>query len=312
MVGNHDWILRNPDSRLDEVRYMVKSSLGLLNRDFVWDIKEISKTATELLDLSKEHRVYFQHGDSYDPYNYHPFLGRDASSVGDAIVIELVTGFPVKVRRELAKQYSDYKMSKVLDNALQEIDNIRPATQVPVYIRHIMDEYAPDKYERVIRKIFTTCINNLVKSDIVKQVSKYDKWLKFKISFLGFVSKYLPISALRMIANLSSLIPDDYIKAASKEIGLMHNSYDYVVYGHTHQSSVPIGIGMKENNPKVYINSSTWRPVHSEITEGELDKGIPYLSYQTIGWVTFYNDDERRGRRYEVWTGDMEISHDPI
>ena len=132
MVGNHDWILRNPDSRLDEVRYMVKSSLGLLNRDFVWDIKEISKTATELLDLSKEHRVYFQHGDSYDPYNYHPFLGRDASSVGDAIVIELVTGFPVKVRRELAKQYSDYKMSKVLDNALQEIDNIRPATQVPV------------------------------------------------------------------------------------------------------------------------------------------------------------------------------------
>lgn len=80
MMGNHDWII----NRYSSARRVVREALGLSGDDpFQW---------TPL--VRSDHRVVMRHGDRYDPINYMRDKGRDASSLGDAVVIELLNRFP--------------------------------------------------------------------------------------------------------------------------------------------------------------------------------------------------------------------------
>ena len=62
----------------------------MLMRPFPCD----SERSADILRILTEHRVWARHGDIYDSFNYQDNQGRRASSLGDAIVIELVKRFP--------------------------------------------------------------------------------------------------------------------------------------------------------------------------------------------------------------------------
>jgi hypothetical protein len=71
--------------------------------------------------------VFARHGDIFDPSNYEH--SRDASSLGDAIVVELLDKFGVVVRDRLGA-----RLPAACDAGLKEIDNVRPLSIIPIWI----------------------------------------------------------------------------------------------------------------------------------------------------------------------------------
>ena len=105
--------------------------MGLANRPdqpFPHDFTE----SDELLQAMRRHRVAARHGDLFDPFNFEG--DRCASSLGDAVVIELVSRFAAEVETQLA---DELPATTVL--GLREIDNIRPVLLVPVWIDGLLE-----------------------------------------------------------------------------------------------------------------------------------------------------------------------------
>ena len=118
MVGNHDWFYHLPSPKMAPLRQKIISQMGLANRadePFPHDFTE----SDELVQVMRRHRVAARHGDLYDRFNFEG--DRAASSLGDAVVIELENRFSAEVQTQLA---NELPASTII--GLREIDNIRP------------------------------------------------------------------------------------------------------------------------------------------------------------------------------------------
>ena len=90
----------------------------------------------ELLLTLRRHKVAARHGDVYDPLNFEG--DRDSSSLGDAIVIELVNRFASEVEQSLGADLPD---ATVLE--LRQIDHIRPLLLVPIWLEGLLERTCP-------------------------------------------------------------------------------------------------------------------------------------------------------------------------
>ncbi|HVM71974.1 MAG TPA: hypothetical protein VMT91_09455, partial [Anaerolineales bacterium] len=93
MVGNHDWYYHLPGEDFEAIRQKIVEALGLSNPPgpFPHELSE----SKDLKDLLASYGVYAQHGDLYDAFNYSRENGRNASSLGDAIAVEIINRFPM-------------------------------------------------------------------------------------------------------------------------------------------------------------------------------------------------------------------------
>ena len=69
---------------------------------------------------------------------------------------------------------------------------------------------------------------------------------------------------------------------------------------------MPLNTGMKDGKPfeQMYFNSGTWHPLH-EITIYKPSEQT-FIEHKVLTFLTFYKDDERKGRKYETWTGTLD------
>ena len=302
IVGNHDWFLYVKNKKYNKLRKTVIDAFGLNQKSFYWQIEHNPIILRKCID----HNVYIRHGDKYDEYNYHEFLGRGASSIGDAIAVELVTGFPNLAISSIYKKYPNDKIPQNLIDALEELDNIRPSIMVPVFINNIISTITPKKYKDILKCSFHQCIKNIERSKIFEDVFENNPMLCLKLKLIQFASKYAPTTLIRFVSKLSSVPKDSYQLAAANERYIRNNKCKYVVYGHTHFPEIK-GIGMFDNEPMLYFNSSTWRTIHEEIDIGKSHKNkLPYFTYDAMTWINFYKDGERCGKQYEIWNGKRE------
>lgn len=89
IVGNHDWLI----NRYPETRTQIAEFLGMNNPEQY----ERNPFLTE--GFWEDYRTFARHGDIYDPFNFEG--NRDASSLGDAIVIDLINRFPKAVENDI-------------------------------------------------------------------------------------------------------------------------------------------------------------------------------------------------------------------
>ncbi len=75
------------------------------------------------------YKVYAQHGDIYDPFNYCQEKGRDASTLGDAFAVEIINRFPLAVEQQIIEDLPP----EILES-LHELVNVRPALATPLWI----------------------------------------------------------------------------------------------------------------------------------------------------------------------------------
>lgn len=309
MVGNHDWFYHLPGPGYDQIRQGVIDAVGLANaasNPFPHDPAE----SVALEKIMAAHQVFARHGDIYDPDNYEKEHGRDSSSLGDAVVVELLNRFPSEVRQRMG----DVLPKSCLDG-LNELDNVRPMLVIPLWINGLLNRTCEDPaHIQAVKDIWDDLADNFLKLKFVRArdealnlwdgVDKLEWALKF--------SKGLSLNAItQLVTWLREKIGGTevtYHKTAFEEPAFMNNAARFFVQGHTHvHEIVPLDSATVNGKrlDQMYLNCGTWRPIH------ELARFNPkeqeFMGYHEMTFFAFYKDDERKGRPFEAWSGTLGV-----
>lgn len=307
VVGNHDWPLHLPGAAYDRIRRQVAVHMGLATAPELpfphepWE-------SNELLQALRRHKVFARHGDVFDPINFEGI--RDASSLGDVIVVELVNRFGVEVERRLS-----HELPVVTAVGLRELDNIRPLVLIPVWIDGLLERTVPSsELRRRVKQIWDDLADEFLALPFVRE---RDSWrprdlvdgLQRAIKF----SRRMPInwasSVAQWLCGMRGADTASFSVHALGEPEFRNRRAKYIVYGHTHtREEVPLDCSYAEGYVlnQVYFNSGTWRRVFQQTCLAAREH--EFISHDTLSFVTFFQGDERRGRPYETWTGTLGIS----
>jgi len=304
LVGNHDWFFHLPHAPYNAIRLSVAEALGLetpADRPFPHDPYE----SDVLPQVYRDHHVFARHGDIYDSYN---FAGnRDASSLGDAVVVELIDRFAMTVREEMANQ-----LPPALLAGLNEIDNLRPTFIIPVWIDGLLRKTCPNEpgLQKKVKDVWDSMVDDLIKLDFVQQHHSFfhlfDKVedLEWGLKFSKGVSHGNLSRLYAWISEKFGTKEKSYYPNALSEVNFKNRTARFIVYGHTHwHETVPLASILTDEGilNQIYINSGTWRPYH------ELARPHPeqeeFVGYEVMTYLSFFKDDERGGRLFESWSG---------
>ncbi len=305
MVGNHDWFYHLPFPPYVEIRRQIVEALGLENDPllpFPHDPEELA--ARDIREIFNDHRVFARHGDIYDRFN---FAGdRDVSSLGDAIVVDLVTSFAAEVKAQL----SDLLPEECL-NGLREIDNVRPLLMVPVWVGGLLRRTCPDvRVRRRVQEVWGDLTSRFLRLPFVRQslagkgrfTDREKVWWGLMIS-----QKLLNPEGRRLVCWLGGKIGNrkqSYYPFALCEKWFRSRRARFIVYGHTHQHEIVAldsCFAVRGMVHQIYLNSGTWRPVH-ELGRSNSSREV-FASFHTMTYLAFFKGDERGGRTFECWSG---------
>lgn len=302
IIGNHDWLI----NRYDNCRQLVANALGIAGGG-------ATPFPTEL--FAEDYRVQARHGDIHDKFN---FMGhRDASSIGDAIVIELLNRYPLEVKKRLATLVAGGNItSKEQDNIvakLKEIDNLRPLLEAPSWVLMLSASTANSDASEAIKDAWEQCVDDFFKVKFIKDQDKFlwpdtIDYLQIALQLSSHLSKQLLEKIVEFKERFfSGGIEGDYHKAAFKEPLLSSGQARYVVYGHTHdhlivpldQVSLTAGTVMD----KVYFNTGTWRKTWNKVMFDHQHR--EFIGWHVLTYVAFFNSNENGDYNFEVWNGSL-------
>ncbi len=302
MIGNHDWYYGIPGTPFDEIRAEIVEALGLSQDSSPFPY--FPKDDPILAERLAEYKVYAQHGDIHDNFNYNEKKGRINSALGDVLTVEILNRFPLEVQKRLPEVPAE------IIEGLREISHVRPVLATWLWVSsQIKHNNLPDNMQNKIKKIWDDIGGEFLKLDVVR---KADKKFKFdnvdKLEVALQISKRTPIKTLN---DLALWIQEEfwggeisYAKKALKESAFLDKEILYIVYGHTHYHEV-VPLDTSENltryDDQLYFNSGTWQTFFDlAIHKPHEQKFIPY---QIFSYLAFYKDDQRRGHRYETLSG---------
>ncbi len=306
LLGNHDWFLHLPGPEFEAIRRKITAAMGLANPPGPYPHDPLTSPA--LTEIYGQHRLFARHGDIYDPFNYDKERGRLAASLGDAIVIDLYNRFPHEVRRRLAGD-----LSPAFLDGLDELGNVRPTLLVPVWINGLI---ARSNLSRAVGNEVKRVWNEIADMTLAQPfIREHDTRSPFDtVDLLQMTLQFAKLLSFHSAAEVVSWIQKrlwggdiSFAKFALQEEAFKTRSADYFVYGHTHhQEIVPLDITVQEDRviEQVYFNSGTWHPLH-EATIHNLRRQT-FVQYKVMTYLAFFKDDERKGRRYETWTGALD------
>jgi UDP-2,3-diacylglucosamine pyrophosphatase LpxH len=303
LVGNHDWFFHLKGPAHDAIRKMIVDAIGLENSpNHPFPHEPFESQAIE--SIYRDHRVFARHGDIFDPTNYEH--SRDASSLGDAIVVELLDKFGVVVRERLGDRLPDS-----CDVGLKEIDNVRPLSIIPIWVDGLLLNTCTPVVAEEVKGIWNELVDEFLGLDFLK-ARPFGSSLLIKLGFK--ISRELPMSGLSDVAAwFSSKFGggrgESFYPYAMNEKSFIDGWAKFIVYGHTHHYEIVPLQSLQQGNAvtnQMYINSGTWRPVH------ELARFHPgqkhFVGYHVMTYLSFFKGDERKGKAFESWTGALESS----
>jgi hypothetical protein len=303
MVGNHDWYYHLPGPDFDAIRQEIIQAFGLANPSgpFPHQLFE----APELEGLLAGYKVFAQHGDLYDPFNYSPEGGRDSASLGDAFAVEILNRFPLVVEQHLTTDLPP----AVLKN-LHDLVNVRPVMATPLWIGSQLrqNDIGPAVQERV-KTLWNDVCSSFLALPFVREANK-----PFKLDMVDALKL-----AIRITDRFSFKTIDDivvwarrkfnaneitYARHALNEAAFLDRAAQFIVYGHTHHHEiVPLDSfpGTPRPTNQIYINSGTWHTYFDLATHKPAEQ--KFIPYQVLTYLTFFQGDQRRGNRFETWSG---------
>lgn len=307
MVGNHDWFFHLPGEGYNNLRRQIALHMGLAtypDAPFPHEPWE----SNELLQTMRRHKVFARHGDVYDPFNFEG--DRNASSLGDVIVIELLSRFSAQVERELGQELPLSALS-----GLREIDNIRPLLLIPVWIDGLLERACPQPaIRKEVKRIWDALADEFLDQPFVRQrdtwcpvdiVDGLQKALKFSrrlsVGWASWVAEW--------ICRLRGADTSSFFHHALTEQDFRNRRAKHIVYGHTHRAEVvPLDASYAEGYVlhQTYFNSGTWRRVHEQTRFAPREH--EFIAADTLSYLAFFKDDERGGKPYETWTGTLGVS----
>ncbi len=327
MVGNHDWFYHLPGDAYNEIRKSVVDAIGLANdpnEPFPHDPDEDTESARAIRKVLQDHKVFARHGDKYDPSNYEKEHGRDASSMGDAIVVELLGRFPEEVENAANPEHKSFNpklksLSKDVLHDFKELDNVKPYEVIPGWINGVLERAGlEENVSNEIKKIWNGVADDFLKLPFVRAHDK--PWRIDMVDKMQLVLKLAEGASLRKIGDLLLQVfqwrgtkPLSYHKSALTEKAFIDGSAEFIVYGHTHDHEVvPLAVRRQDDGSilrQLYINSGTWRRVHKI---GREDPGnLEFYDWNVMTYLAFFKDKERDGQRFETWSAARGVDRSP-
>ncbi len=151
------------------------------------------------------------------------WVTRDASSIGDAMVIDILTKFPKAVEDETEKKFRDQS----LINRLKDIDNVRPLKVLPVWLDSVCKKSCSPRAIDYAKAVWNRLVGEFFKNDFVKS---HDSWGIDKFDNFEAVFKIKPGWGLGTALKVAeSQMSSDYQVFARKESGLRKGDIRYVV-----------------------------------------------------------------------------------
>lgn len=307
MVGNHDWPFHLSGENYNQLRRQIVSRMGLAtyaDAPFPHEVWE----SNELVQVMRRHKVFARHGDVYDPFNYEG--DRDASSLGDVIVLELLNRFGLAVEQQLG---NDLPTAALV--GLREIDNIRPLLLIPVWIDGLLERSCPQPaIRKEVKRIWDSLADDFLEHPFVRN---RDTWCPVDITdslqkALKF-SRRLSVGWASWIAQLYAEMrgasTGSYYHHALTEQDFRNRRAKHIVYGHTHYSEVvPLDASFADGYVlhQTYFNAGTWRRVYSQTQFAPREH--EFIAADSMSYLAFFTDDERSGRPYETWSGTLGIN----
>lgn len=303
MVGNHDWFYHLPGTAYNTIRKSVVKAIGLTNSPNDPFPHNPNESST-LQQLYEEHSVFARHGDIYDRFNFEG--DRDASSIGDAIVVELLNRFPQQVDDQ-----TDRDLSIACRDGLKEIDNVRPLFMIPAWIHGLLSRTCPDpKLSKKVKQIWDDMVDDFLDLQFIRDRDSFfnPNDLVDQLEWALKLSKGVTLGGLSRVMTWWSEhfggSHDDFYKNALHERDFKNRNARFIVYGHTHRHQIiPLdsSIGVSGLINQMYLNSGTWRAVH-ELAQFDR-KQEEFMDYYVMTYLAFFKDDERGGRSFESWSG---------
>jgi hypothetical protein len=303
MVGNHDWYYHLPGLAFDAIRREIIQSFGLSNPSgpFPHELHESS----ELQNLLASYEVFAQHGDRYDPLNFRREKGRDASSLGDAFVVEIINRFPLEVERRLKEELPAGTLE-----ALHELANVRPVLATPLWIgSQLRQNNIRPAVQRQLKEVWDEVCDEFLELPFIQGFDK-----PFKLDLVDVLQLAFKLTDRFSFKTIDDIVfwarkkfntnEKTFARHALKEEAFLNRAAKFVVYGHTHHHEiVPLDsyAGTQRATNQMYINSGTWHTYHDlAIRKPKEQKFIPY---QVLTYIAFYKGDESGGRKFETWSG---------
>jgi UDP-2,3-diacylglucosamine pyrophosphatase LpxH len=296
LVGNHDWFYHLKGPAYDAIRKRIVEAIGLDNDPniiFPHDPDE----SPPIGQIYRQHGVFARHGDIFDSSNFEH--DRDGSSLGDAIVIELVDRFALEVAR-LKSGIPD-----ACQAGLREIDNVRPQSMIPVWVDGLVRKTCTPAAALEVKRIWNEIVHEFLKLDFVKK-RPFESSVKIKLQFeiSSEVSLTGLSDVLTWLGSSTGARKESYSAYALHEKAFREGWARFIVYGHTHYHEIVPLRSFQQGEQAIetlYINSGTWRPVHELAYFRPVDK--QFVRYHVMTYLSFFKDDERKGRQFEVWSG---------
>jgi hypothetical protein len=304
-LGNHDWII----NRYRAARQLVADVLGLPSR--------YARAGFPLAYVSgpEGYDVVARHGDAYDRLNCDASAGRDAASLGDALVIEVLNRFPLEVERRLAGRPG----AEAIVRHLKELDNVRPYTVMPAWLSDVIRGAGaghPD-LARTARAALARCLTDFRRNPAVAAlVRRQLSWIqRFYMRALFHQAgrrgadvldgwTRLVDRAVRAWESARSAPGSRYSVCALGERRPDGSAPRFVVFGHTHRvESIPLG-PHPDGGDRFYLNTGTWRPVWERARTG--DGSAHFASWKEMSYVVIYGMGEGSGtHEFEIWRGSL-------
>ncbi|MFA6011258.1 MAG: hypothetical protein WC799_14835 [Desulfobacteraceae bacterium] len=296
VIGNHDWLI----NRYPACRQAVATALGIVGG---------APFPTEFFHM--DYKVFARHGDVYDPYNY--MGNRDSSSIGDAIVIELLNKFPEQASKNLKSLITKGSVTQaeadLIARQLRELDNIRPLPDAPSWVLRVIQKTQNDAARKAIEQAWAACVDAFFKVPFIK---KQDKLLMPDIiDYLQIalqLSSHMSKKMLEKILDLKEKwFPEDpaggYDQHAVAEPKVRSGEASFVLYGHTHdhliipmdQTPLPDG----SNQDKIYFNTGTWRKTWNKVQFDPSNR--EFIGWYVLTYVALFKASENGPYNFEVW-----------
>lgn len=304
MVGNHDWYYHLAGNVFNKIRKTIVDAMGLCNNPeniFAHDLSEYP----HLHEVMKQHRVYAQHGDRFDKFNYNAEYGRDHSTLGDMFTMDVCNRYPVEVQ----KRYGEELPGGIIDS-LRRLTNVRPALATPLWISgQIKRQAGSAGLERELKRVWDDLCDEFLQLEAIRQEDK-----AFSFDVVDMLEIALKISKRTTFETLNEIVlwardrlwdsDRSFASHALKESAFLDGTASYIVYGHTHHHEI-VSLDSSGEPPNAtnqfYFNSGTWHSYFDlAIKDPSQQKFIPY---ETLTYLTFYKEDERGGQFFETWSG---------
>jgi hypothetical protein len=303
MVGNHDWYYHIPGTAFDAIRQEIVDACGLSNSASPFPHE--SKESEEIANLLGQYKVYAQHGDIYDSFNFDAKKGRNAATLGDAFSVEVLNRFPVEAERRLGDE-----LPKGLIESFSELVNVRPALATPLWISgQLRQNNIPEETQKKLKAVWDELGDEFLALPIVREADQ-----PFKLDIVDGLEALIHLTQRASFKTIDEVVvwlreklsagEVTFTRHALKEEAFIKRKVQFIVYGHTHHHEiVPLDTIPAAPRPtnQMYLNSGTWHTYYDlAVYKPEEQK---FISYQVLTYLSFYKDDERSGRRFEAWSG---------